>query len=339
MDAISEMQPEVHFEIFSRTPRWFFDQSLKATFNLNPETTDVGFAQKSPFQVDLNKTIDALDEFLPFREDYLERLASIVREKQCLAIFCDISPLGIAVAKRADLTSVLLENFTWEWLYEAVSKIDNRYDRFIDLLRELTSQADCHVLLEPFCHPYPADNVVPPVSRRPRRTKDLVRGHLDVPTNAVMVLVCMGGVPEYRFEYLERLRAQQSLYFVVPGAAERTTRQDNLILLPHHSDFYHPDLMHAADLAVGKLGYSTLAEVYAAGIPFLFVTRPDSRETDPLARFVIDNMEGTALTEPKFQAADWLSMLPEFLDAPLQERKPLAGSEQAARFLLGIDLQ
>ena len=37
--------------------------------------------------------------------------------------------------------------------------------------------------------------------------------------------------------------------------------EKNLILLPHHSVFFHPDLVNASDAVVGKLGYSTLAAV------------------------------------------------------------------------------
>jgi hypothetical protein len=33
--------------------------------------------------------------------------------------------------------------------------------------------------------------------------------------------------------------------------------KQNLVLLPHHSGFYHPDLVNASDAVIGKVGYST----------------------------------------------------------------------------------
>ena len=44
-------------------------------------------------------------------------------------------------------------------------------------------------------------------------------------------------------------------------------REKNVILLPANTDLYHPDLVHAADAVVAKLGYSTVAETYSAGVP------------------------------------------------------------------------
>ena len=77
-----------------------------------------------------------------------------------------------------------------------------------------------------------------------------------------MILVSMGGIP-WAFENLERWRAAGVYDFVVPGGAAREERAGNLVLLPHHSPVYHPDLVAAADVLVGKLGYSTVAEALA----------------------------------------------------------------------------
>ena len=68
---------------------------------------------------------------------------------------------------------------------------------------------------------------------------------------------------------------------MIPGSPHRA-HDGHIIRLPAQSAFYHPDLIHAADVVVGKLGYSTLAEVWAAGVPFGYVVRPQFPESGPL---------------------------------------------------------
>ena len=68
--------------------------------------------------------------------------------------------------------------------------------------------------------------------------------------------------------------------------------EGHVTCLPHQSDYYHPDLIRAADVVVGKAGYSTLAEVYHAGTPFGCVGRSGFRETDILEAFMAAHMPG-----------------------------------------------
>ena len=73
--------------------------------------------------------------------------------------------------------------------------------------------------------------------------------------------------------------ARRDVTFVIPGGADDYLWQENLVLLPHHSRFYHPDLVAAADAVVGKVGYSTVAETFHAGAPLGYVPRTRFRES------------------------------------------------------------
>ena len=55
--------------------------------------------------------------------------------------------------------------------------------------------------------------------------------------------------------------------------------------MPHHSAFYHPDLVNASDAVVGKLGYSTVAEAALAGVSYAYVPRNQFRETESFGKF------------------------------------------------------
>jgi hypothetical protein len=115
IDTVHDMNPSVRFEIFTIVPEFFFKESLdKGIFNYHSLETDIGLAQKNSLDVDIPGTLCRLDDFLPFKENMIADLAALVKELNCRAIVCDIAPMGIAVARAANIPSLLVENFTWD---------------------------------------------------------------------------------------------------------------------------------------------------------------------------------------------------------------------------------
>ena len=111
---------------------------------------------------------------------------------------------------------------------------------------------------------------------------------------------------------------------------------DNLVLLPHHSDLFHPDIVNACDAVVGKLGYSTLAEIYHAGVPYGYIPRSSFKESDVLEVFVKEQMSGIAIPETEFQGGSWMSVLPEILSLPRIKRNNTNGAVEAAQFVCRV---
>jgi UDP-N-acetylglucosamine:LPS N-acetylglucosamine transferase len=109
-----------------------------------------------------------------------------------------------------------------------------------------------------------------------------------------------------------------------------------VVLLPHHSEFFHPDLLNACDAVVGKLGYSTLAEAYQAGIPFGYVQRPRFRESAVLAAYIQAEMRGLEIPAAHFEDGSWLSALPALLALPRLERQEPNGAVQVGEFVGGL---
>lgn len=333
MEAILSKKPECHFHIFTLVPEFFFNTSVcRDHFTWHPLKTDIGLVQPTPFHEDLPATIDALDQFLPFDEKQIEQLADKINSLGCQWLFCDISPLGLAVSKKAETTSLLIENFSWDWIYQGYVDKEPRFNTFIQYLSQNCGTADYHIQTRPYCKHDSSAHQVSPVSRKPRNTRNSIREQLGISADSQLVLISFGGVKEKNFSYLKHLTALKDIIFLIPGASDERIEKENLILLPHHSEFYLPDLTHAADLMVGKLGYSTLAETYAANIPFVFIQRNDFRENRPLSEFVLQEMQGLALAEKEFQAFHWIDQLNPLLDqSNSNQRQPLAnGADQVA---------
>lgn len=333
MDAMHDLDPTIRFEIFTRVPRWFFEDSLHRSFGYHSLLTDIGLVQKSPMVEDLPETVRRLDQFLPFEAPQLKDLAGLVNQLGCQLILCDIAPMGIAVAREAGIPSVLVENFTWDWIYEGYVEYDARLGRYITYLEELFDAADYRIQVEPVCQRRDADITTLPVSRRIRRPRQQIRHELGIPDQAKAVIITLGGVP-WKYEHLEQQASQSNVHFIIPGGTDEPIQvRDNLVLLPHHSAFFHPDLVNASDAVVGKAGYSTVAEVYYAGVPFGYIHRSKFRESQFLTGYVEQHMNGLPISETQFQNGAWLSTVEDLLALPRTGHRDARGAHQVARFL------
>jgi hypothetical protein len=342
MAAIHELDSTIRFEIFTQVPCWFFEDSASGAFGYHSLLTDIGLVQRTPLVEDLPATLKRLEDFLPFDARQIRDVAGQIKGLGCQLILCDIAPMGIAVAQESGIPSVLIENFTWDWIYESYAKYDSRMWPHIAYLRELFDAADYHVQTEPVCRPGNADLVTMPVSRKIRTPCQQIRRQLGIPSQAKVAMVTMGGIP-WHYTFLEKLVNQNGLYFIIPGANKQTqprtsspTTDGGLVLLPHRSDFFHPDLVNATDAVIGKAGYSTLAEVYYAGVPYGYIARPKFRESQVLAAYIQEEMSGLPIAETDFENGKWLSSLGDLLALPRTPRQDANGADQVARFVLEL---
>ena len=122
---------------------------------------------------------------------------------------------------------------------------------------------------------------------------------------------------------------------MIPGASVEERWEGNLRLLPHHSPVYHPDLVGAADVVVGKLGYSTVAESVSAGRRMLYVPRPGFRESAVLERYVGERLPTAAVALCELENGRWVERLPELLERPGAQVGARTGAAVAADLVAG----
>jgi hypothetical protein len=335
MAAVQKANPGVGFEIFTKVPPWFFQDSLDGPFRVHQLLTDIGIVQQSPFHEDLELTRQKLDAFLPFDNSLLSGLARKLETFGCDLVICDIAPMGIAVAKEAGIPSLLVENFTWDWIYDGYAGLKSQCRRHVTYLRELFEQVEYHVQTEPICRPRRAALKVLPVSRSIRKPAAEIRRELELPVDGTVVIITLGGIP-HDTPFLKHLPDRNGLCFLVPGGSRTIERHQNIVLLPHHSRFFHPDLINASDVVVGKAGYSTLAEAYYAGIPFGYISRSTFRESRVLVDFIASRMAGQEIGIEAFHDGTWISHLHSLLATPRKSRAGTNGAEKIAGFVLGI---
>jgi hypothetical protein len=333
MAALARRRPDLRFEIVTTVPRWFFEQSLAAPFSLHRLVTDVGLVQHTPLEEDLDATADRLDQLLAPRSGRLERLAAGIARLGCRLVLADIAPLGIAAAHRLGLPSVLVENFTWDWIYRGYAEAAPRLVRHAETLAALSATADLHVQTEPACRPVASALAVAPVARQRRTAPAELRRALGVPPNAPLVVLTMGGVG-WSYRGLAAAERHRRAWFAVPGGAPRARRRGRVLLLPFHSQLFHPDLVQAANVVVGKLGYSTVAEAYQARSAMAYLARPRFRESAVLAEFVRRTSPSLEITEAAFNNGSWLDVVDRLLEAERPTGPRVNGAETAAAAIL-----
>ncbi len=87
---------------------------------------------------------------------------------------------------------------------------------------------------------------------------------------------------------------------------------------------------------IARLGYSTLAEAYHAGVPFGYLPRDRFPESPIIAAFARQEMDAMAISTEAFVAGNWLPAAEQLLALPRRPHPALNGADQAAEFLLRL---
>ncbi len=323
--------PGSRFEIFTTVPEWFFADSLDGRFGYHELDCDVGFVQRTPLLEDLDATVEALAAAPHQRPDAVAGVAHRLQRLRVQLVIADISPLGLAAAAAAGLPSVLIENFTWDWIYTTYPEAPEVLRRVGRRLNPVFAAAGLRLQTEPLCWRQEGAFVVPPIARRPRRSRAAVRSDLGVPDNAAMVVVSMGGV-RWDADRLGWRHGRGSTWVVVPGGSEGAPQlRGRVLLLPFRAQVYHPDLVAASDAVVSKLGYSTVAEAAVAGVSFAYLPRPRFPESPKLAAWVGQHMNAAKTDENSLEDGSWLDTVEGLLERASSSAAVENGAASAAR--------
>jgi len=328
LEALSNLIPGLHPHIFTTVPKALLAQTL-SSFTYHSVLVDIGLVQTTTLDADIDATIDRLDNLLPYSRSLLDDLASICHN--CSFVLCDIAPLGIAVARRIGIPSILLENFTWDWIYQPYLKKHPALGKHAQLLGYEFDQADYRIQTAPLCRTSPRDLLCGPIFRQARGALTDIRNQLKCGSKKV-ILITMGGIP-LELPVWKDLAEHSDLFFIVSG--QKTTEHigKNILYLNRHTNLYHSDLIRVADLVVCKAGYSTVAECCQAGSRVISVGRTNFPESEVLQTYVENQLGGTPIEADTFLSGKWLSLIPEILSTPPPSPAPKNGADDVAAFL------
>ena len=305
INEIQTIHPNIRFIIINNLPKWFWDQNLKKTvsFQQKDYVVDVGLIQFDPFNHDLDTTLEKLNLLLNQKENFL-KLQNLIKSEGVEHIICDISPIGIRVGEALKITTTLVENFTWDWIYEKYVESHDEFSTYVAELRSTYKNTTLRIQAYPFCKHEENAIQVGPIHRKFNKSVQETKYLLGLESDQQFSTITTGGISA-NFPFLSQLRRSET-NFVICGDFQKIKKQGNLIFLPFHSGIHFPDVIRASQKVIGKVGYGTTMECWAAKTQLYGIYRDDFRETQVLRDFISSENLGREIKNTEFQNGEWI---------------------------------
>jgi len=315
INALAVRRSDLRILIRTAAARWLLDRTVKPPFDLDPRPVDTGVAQVDSLRLDAAKTIADARDFYSTLDARAGEEARLLVERDVQFVVSDAPPLACAAAARAGVPSVVVSNFTWDWIYEGYDSREGNEGaatRFIETIRNAYRQADAAWRLPMHGGFGSLKNVtdVPFVARHGKHAREETRQRLRLPSNRRLVLPTFGGygVDGLKLDALDIGDGWQVVQ--APDAAI------------YDAGLRYEDLVRAVDVVVTKPGYGILSECIANHTAVVYTSRGRFAEYDVLVREMPKYLRAAYLDNDALLAGRWRAALDAALAAPEPPQKP-----------------
>jgi hypothetical protein len=341
--AISRRRPDVRMVVRTLVPASFVEQSVTAQVDLQPAETDTGVAQIDSLRIDESATAR---QAAVFHEDFNTRAeaeAEVLRQMRATVVVADIPPLACAAADRAGVPSVVLGNFTWDWIYAAYPQFETIAPGVVETIGASYARA-AQALRLPLHGGFETMQTVvrdiPFIARRSRRGRDEARRALGLRLTDTVVLASFGG-HNLGLDYGAIARRNPFRLLLTDYEYPRDADADSLVRITrrHLADrgLKYEDLIAAADAVVGKPGYGIVSECVANGAAFLYARRSRFAEQDVFEREMPGLLRCRRIERDDLLTGNWREYIEALLAQPPAPTVPSTnGAEAAADAILNL---
>jgi L-arabinokinase len=256
--------------------------------------------------------------------------AALLAQHDVRFVVGDAPPLAAAAAAAAGVPSVVVSNFTWDWIYEAYTAALERAPGLLPAVRTAYRHAEAAWRLPMHGGFATFDTIVdvPFVARHARHARDHVRRTLGLPLDRPLVLSSFGG---YGVDGLDvsRLDCLDGYGVVLThrNASERLDGAPAGILQVIEADLYgsglhYEDLVAACDVVATKPGYGIIAECIANNTAILYTSRGRFAEYDVMVREMPRFLRCAYIALADLFAGRWRSPLDAIMASPPPPESP-----------------
>lgn len=344
--AVLRARPDAGVVIKTAAPLRLFERTLHGHVEVVELQCDSGMVQRDSLNVDTDESLRRAVEFQERLPQLADREAAYLRAQGVDIVVGDIPPLAFVAAAAAELPSVAIGNFTWDWIYEGYPDPSMRA-----LARDIRRayQNATRVLRLPMAGGFeglePITRDIPFIARRSRHDADAVRQALGLPPRAhgkPLVLMSFGayGVSSLDTTALSALADYTIATTDAPSQTPAVQPADGLLFISEQ-DIYgrglrYEDLVRAADVVATKPGYGIISEAIANDTALLYTSRGHFVEYDVLVREMPRYLRTEFIEQDDLLAGNWSAALKRLLEKPPPPEKPaLNGAEVAAAEILG----
>ncbi|MCG8603870.1 hypothetical protein MJD09_02595 [bacterium] len=334
--TLMDRDPSLWFHIRTDAPHWLFELNLTERYSLHSLPIDVGAVQETSFSIDKNATLQRWHRLLQQRHSLIADELAFQRTIQPCLIIGDIPPLAFEIAHTAQIPSVAVGNFSWDWIYQDYL---SEYPDFADAIEyiRLCYRKAGRLLRLPFhgdLSAFASIRDIPLIARKGTRPKEEVWQHLklDREEQAILVLVALRAA-DLALVDLPTAFSNSCYRFITFGLENGNS--SHLNVAPNFMRF--ADLVNSCDLVISKLGYGIVSEIIANRVPLLYTSRNDFVEYPVLEQGLKAHAVCRFMPPEDFVAGKW--------DVHLQEISscndpwpptPIDGAQRAADEILKL---
>jgi L-arabinokinase len=321
--------------------RWLFERTLRVPVSFHEGPCDTGIVQLDSLHLDEEATVGAAGHFYATFADRVHEERTFLREHNVDLVIADAPPLGCAAAAAAGVPSVVISNFTWDWIYEAYGqRLAASAPHVLPTIREAyrAARAGWRLPMHGGFAGFSSVRELPYVARHRTRSRNEVLATLDVPDERPLALLSFGGYGLDGFDW-RRLDCLDEWHVVTTGRASPGDLPAGVVYV-HEPDLYaagfrYEDLVAAMDVVVTKPGYGIISECLANDVAMLYTSRGRFPEYDVMVREMPRVLRCEFLDQEALLGGRWTDALSRLRRQPAPPERPRTdGAEVAARWIL-----
>ena len=334
--------------IRTSAPQRLFDRSIEAPFLWQPGEPDTGVVQVDSVTVDPAASIRRAWDFHSTLHDRAAREAVFLRRLEATLVVGDIPPLAFAAAASAEVPSVAIGNFTWDWIYAYYQGDTPFPPHLLPIIETAYQQADLTLRL-PMAGGFGAMTTVvdvPLIARHAQHTATETRRLLGLPNDLPLVLLSFGryGLGAINWDTVlvggafgvvithdpvEDGSVQPIPVDAVPSGLYR-------IDIPRIEALgvTYEDLVAAVDIVLTKPGYGIIAECVANDTALIYTSRGKFAEYTVLVDALPRLLRCAYITQEDLFAGRWATAVDTALRCPGVPRPATNGAQVVADGLL-----
>jgi L-arabinokinase len=350
--AARALDPRRPLAVVTSGPERLYRQAVPGPFEFKSLECDVGLAQRSALVMDEAATVEKWRAFVERDAERIADEARWLRGNEARVVLGDIPPLAFAAAAQADVPSVGLSNFSWDWIYRYMAPRQPVLAEAAEWAAE--SYRRCGLLLQlPFAgdlSAFPRREEIPLVARSPRATREDARRLLDLPDGRVALISFGGlGLPGFDPAVLGQVKGWKFLLTGIEtgGPAHATGGPAHATGGPANATGFdvdradalglgYADLVGAVDVCVTKPGYGIVSDAIAARTRMVYTERGDFPEYPILVGEMARWLPSRHVSNADLLAGRLQDALDAVMADPFPPPPDTSGAERAARRLLEI---
>ena len=320
INRLAARRPDLRILLRTAAARWLIERTVMPAFDLDPRPVDTGVAQIDSLHLDEAKTIADAHAFYATIDARADEEARQLVERDVVFVVSDAPPLACAAAARAGIPSVVVSNFTWDWIYEGYeggegNDGEGHDGSLVGQIRRAYRHADAAWRL-PMHGGFAAFKTiadVPFVARHATQAREETRRRLGLPSNRRLVLPSFGGYGVNGLDVLNMDSLDVGDGWHVARVADQAI---------YDAGLRYEDLVRAVDVVITKPGYGTLSECIANDTAVVYTSRGRFAEYDVLVREMPKYLRCAYLDNQSLLAGRWRAALDAALAAPEPPQRP-----------------